>query len=281
MIDPASPQFAGRLIVIGPGGLIGSSLCRAAGAAEIEVVAVTRGMAAEDVVREGDLLVNCALTQAYRTGPYEPAIDLERQSAKLARERGARVLMLSTRKVYRDDVQWGAREVDPVQADGIGYGPNKARTEAWIREALGDRALIVRLSNVFGFEYTSGQEGRPSFFGQMLFRLRHEGEIVFDMSSATRRDFIPAEDAAVALVGAITSGAGGVFNLGSGSAVACGDIAQAVISGYGEGRLRSVEDVRDEFYLDSSKWSSAFGRAATAAGSLKVAQGFGRQLRYA
>lgn len=279
MIDPASPPPLGRLIVIGPGGLIGSSLCEAATASGMDVIAVTRGMAAEDVVREGDILVNCALSPAYRSGPYEPAIDLERQSAALAEERGARVLMLSTRKVYRDDVQWGAREVDPVQEDGIGYGPNKAKTESWIRDALGDRALVVRLSNVIGFEYTSENGGRPSFFGQMLFRLRHEGEIVFDMSPATRRDFIPAKEVARALVGAVTSGAGGVFNLGSGGAVPCGDIAEAVISGYGEGRLRSVETVRDEFFLDSSKWSSAFGRAVNAATSLEVAKSFGRRLR--
>jgi dTDP-4-dehydrorhamnose reductase/UDP-glucose 4-epimerase len=281
MGDPALSCQPGRLIVIGASGLIGSSLSRAATAAGLDVIAVPRGMAAEDVVRGGDVVANCALASAYRTGPYEADHDLERQSAKLARERGARVLMLSTRKVYRDDVQWGAREDDPVQLDGVGYGPNKARTEAWIRDALGDRALVVRLSNVFGFEYASEKEGRPSFFGQMLFRLRHEGEIVFDMSPDTRRDFIPVENVARALVGAACSGTGGVFNLGSGSAVACGDIAQALISGYGEGRLRSVDDVRDEFFLDSSKWSSSFGRAGNAADSLEVAKGFGRRLRNA
>ena len=247
----------------------------------MEVIAVHRGMTVEDVLREEDVVANCALEPAYRTGPYDPAIDLERRSAKVARERGARVLMLSTRKVYRSDAQWGAREDDLLQLEGVGYGPNKAKTEAWIREALGDRALVVRLSNVFGFEYAVGEGGRPSFFGQMLFRLRHEGEIVFDMSPETRRDFIPVEDVARALVGAVASGAGGVFNLGSGSAIACGDIAQAVISGYGQGRLRSVDDVRDEFFLDSSKWSSTFGCAANAASSLDVAEGFGRRLRYA
>jgi len=281
MIDPALPQPPGRLIIIGPGGLIGSSLSKAATSAGMEVVSVFRGMAAEDVVRKDDIVVNCALTPAYRTGPYDQANDLERQSAAVARERDARVLMLSTRKVYRDDVQWGAREDDPVQTDGVGYGPNKARTEAWIRDALGAKALIVRLSNVFGFEYTSGAGGRTSFFGQMLHRLRHEGEILFDMSPATRRDFIAAEATAHALVAAVSSGMGGVFNLGSGSAVPCGDIAQAVISGYGDGHLRSVDDVRDEFFLDNSKWSSAFGRTGNAASSLEVAKGFGRRLRNA
>lgn len=279
MNDPVPSGPSGRLIVVGTRGLIGSALSEAAAAAGMDVVAVHRGMAVEDVVREGDVLANCALAAAYRTGPYDPAVDLERQSAAVAAERRARVIMLSTRKVYRADVQWGAREDDALQLDGEGYGPNKARTEAWIRDALGDRALVVRLSNVFGFEYVADTGGRSSFFGQMLYRLRHQGEIVFDMSPETRRDFIPVGDVARALVGAIASGTGGVFNLGSGSAVACGEIAQAVISGYGEGRLRSVDDVRDEFFLDSSKWSSTFGCAGNAASSLDVAQGFGRRLR--
>ncbi|MFN3930147.1 MAG: NAD-dependent epimerase/dehydratase family protein [Brevundimonas sp.] len=281
MDDPPLPFPSGRLIVVGARGLIGSALVEAATTSGMQVVGVDRGMAVEDVVEEGDVVTNCALTPAYRIGPYDPAVDLERQTAEIARRRGARVLMLSTRKVYRDNVQWGAREDDPLQFDGAGYGPNKARTEAWIRAALGDSALIVRLSNIFGFEYEAGGGGRRSFFGQMLFRLKHEGEIVFDMSPATRRDFISVDETARALIGAVAAGAGGVFNLGSGRAVGCGEIADAVISGYGEGRLRSVGNVRDEFFLDISKWSSTFGCAVKPADSVDVAWEFGRRLRYA
>ncbi|MDP2182344.1 MAG: SDR family oxidoreductase [Actinomycetota bacterium] len=272
---------ARRLVVIGASGLIGSHLTSEAMRQGLPVISVSRGELLEDVLTQDDIVVNCALTPAYRTGPYDPAADLERKSAEIARRCHARVLMLSTRKVYAAACQWGAREEDEIDFDGPGYGPNKARTEAWIEDALGERALILRLANAFGFEYTPGGPVRPSFFGHMLHRLRHEGEIYFDMASETRRDFIPVWIVVRSIVGAVKAGASGVFNIGSGSAVACGDVARALISGYGEGRLQETLDVRDEFFLNNSKWTTRFGRPEGTVDPLVVAHTFGERLRYA
>lgn len=280
MEDTSATGGIPRLVVIGATGLIGGGLVAEARRQEVEVVPVGRETRLETVVRSGDLVVNCALHQAYRTGVYDETVDLERQSAMVARAIGARVLMLSTRKVYRPDVQWGARETDPTATAGAGYGPNKAQTERWLRDEFGDDALIVRLSNVFGFEYRPGAP-RQTFFGQMLSRLKDRGEILFDMSPETRRDFIPLNEVSRALIAAVRSGATGVLNLGAGAAVACGDVAGAVITGYGHGRLCAADDIRDEFFLDNSKWTNVVGALAGTAGVLSAATGFGEQLRYA
>ena len=248
----------------------------------MQVISVGRGQSVADVTGAGDVVLNCALDPAYRTGPYDPSIDLERQSAEIALRTGARVVMLSTRKVYEPEVQWGAAETDATLAQGLGYGPNKARTEAWLLDAAkGDRALIVRLSNVFGFEFVSQAPPRPSFFGQMLYRLKTQGEILFDMSPATRRDFIAADAVAAALVDAIQKNASGVYNLGSGAAVVCNDIARAVICGYGDGRLHGGAAVRDEFFLDCRKWSSEIGPINGLTDLLSVVTSLGERLRYA
>jgi nucleoside-diphosphate-sugar epimerase len=276
------PLSSGRLIIVGASGLVGGAMAREAAARGLQVVPVGRGQSVADVVGAGDVVINCALDPAYKTGPYDPTVDLERQSAEAALRAGARVVMLSTRKVYQPEVQWGARETDATLTEGQGYGPNKARTEAWLLDAAqGDRALIVRLSNVFGFEFVSGAPPRPSFFGQMLYRLKTQGEILFDMSPATRRDFVATEAVATAIVDAILKDASGVYNLGAGAAVACSDIAHAVISGYGDGRLRGADAIRDEFFLDGRKWNSEIGPVDARSDLLTVVTTHGERLRYA
>lgn len=276
----ASTTMRGRLVVVGANGLIGGAVAEEARRQGVEVVGIGRGQTIEGLLGSDDVVLNCALDPAYRTGVYSPDVDLERQTAEIARRAGARVVMLSTRKVYEPRVQWAARETDPTVDVGVGYGANKARTEAWLRDALGERALIVRLSNVFGFEFAGGQSARPSFFGQMLYRLKTLGEIQFDMSPATRRDFIPVEVVATELVGAIRRNASGVYNLSGGSAIACGDIADALITGYGRGCLRAVDDVRDEFFLNCTKWTLEIGPIAPF-DPLVVATAYGERLGYA
>lgn len=277
----SSPSANGRLIVVGASGLIGAAIARKAAVRGLPVIPLGRGQSVADAVAADDVVLNCALDPAYKTGPYDPAVDLERQSAETALRAGARVVMLSTRKVYRPEVQWGARETDATLAEGQGYGPNKARTEAWLLDAAGDRALIVRLSNVFGFEFVAGAPPRPSFFGQMLYRLKTQGQILFDMSPATRRDFISADAVATAVVDAVLKNASGVYNLGAGGAVACNDVAQALISGYGEGRLRGADAIRDEFYLDRQKWNSEIGPVDGLSDLLTDVTTLGERLRHA
>jgi nucleoside-diphosphate-sugar epimerase len=153
---------------------------------------------------------------------------------------------------------WGASETDNVgEADTI-YGRNKALSECAVLAALGGRALVLRLSNVFGYEYNSAKP-RRTFLALMLSNLRNAGVIRFDMRPNTRRDFIPAEICAQHFIEALECRLNGVYNLGGGLPVACGEIAGWVMEGSGGGRLISTQnDVRDEFFLNMDKWHARF-----------------------
>lgn len=281
--SPLPRSQTARVIIVGASGLIGGAVAREAVACGLQVIPVGRGERVEDVVTAGDVVLTCAMEPAYKTGPYDPTIDMERRNAEAALGAGARVVMLSTRKVYRADAQWGATEAAATLSDGYGYGPNKSRTETWLLDAAANtnRALIVRLSNVFGFEFIPGAPPRPSFFGQMLYRLKMQGEILFDMSPDTRRDFIAVETVATALVDAIFKDVSGVYNLGAGAATACNDIACALINGYGDGRLFGADAVRDEFFLDCRKWNSEIGPLDGRSGLLSDVTTLGERLRHA
>ena len=139
--------------------------------------------------------------------------------------------------------------------------------------------MIFRLSNIFGFEYSADGQ-RKNFFAQLLRNLRQHGDIRFDMSRDTRRDFLPVEACAKALVQGVQQGLEGIYNLGSGFPVSCGEIADWVIDGYGDGRVVVARDeIRDEFFLDMKKWHGIFPPIMTMTRLREACTALGRRLR--
>lgn len=276
----AGEMLPSRLIVPGASGFIGSRIVAAANG-RIPVTPFSGRQGVNIQMTADDVVITCALHPLYRSQDYDPTYDLERTAAETAARAGARVIMLSTRRVYPAESRWGARETDLATGDETAYGQNKARTEAQIIDTLGDRACILRLSNVFGFEFRANTPPRTSFFGLLLSRLKAQDEIYLDVGPGTRRDFVPAEWVAEAVVEAALAGASGVFNFGGGAPLTCSEIAQQVIAGYGRGSLRCAEDARDEFYLDTSRWNREFGPKGSTQDVLDAARQQGMNLRHA
>lgn len=269
-----------RLVVFGASGFIGGAVAREAEACGLPVLRLGRSDRVEDVLTDGDVLINAALRPAYRRQPYAPEADLDRELAAVAAARGAHMVMLSSRRVYGPDHRWGAKETDPAPGDETQYGRNKARTEAWLSGQDAPPACVLRLSNVFGFEYAPGAR-RDSFFGAMLADLKESDAVIFHMATATRRDFIPVEAAARAIVAAARQRLTGVFNVGSGFAVPCGALAEALCEGYGRGTIRAGADVRDEFYLDVSKWTDRFPLSVSEDDLINYCRRLGERLSHA
>lgn len=252
--DDEHDRTARRVVVFGNTSFIARRLVEAGRRRRLAIVAVPHSAAADDVLCGGDAVINCALHPAYSNRAYETALDVDLQIARAAAQAGAHFTMLSTRRVYPSTVRWDAREDGPAMGDETIYGQNKARTEAAIGNALKGQVTILRLSNIIGFEYEQ-QAVRLSFMGRLLRTLRRDRVIRYDMHPATRRDFLPAEDCANAILTASLQRLIGTWNLGAGFAVSCGDIADWIMLGYGGGRL-IVEnaEVRDEFVLNMDKW---------------------------
>lgn len=271
-----------RLVVIGSTSFIGRELCASWQAKGRPMLALRRPEDADVAgLGQDDVIVNCCMHPDYRNQSYSEAIDVELQTARSLAAASCRQIMLSTRRVYSPAERWGARESDPARGDDTLYGKNKARTESALRDLL-DRLTILRLSNVFGFEYARGREPRRSFFGLMLHRLKERGEILFDMAAETRRDFIPVSAAARAIARvADDADAPQILNVGVGEAVRCGDLAEAIIAGFGSGTLRAEGPVTDEFYLDMSAFNTRYGPHEQPTGVTGAARRLGEQLRNA
>ena len=250
-----------RIILLGGGSFIARAVAQAALERGVESLRLSHD-APLDALTASDCLVNFAISPPYRAGDTAPSADCDLKAAQVAAEAGAWFGMLSTRRVYDAAHRWNASEKQPALGDETPYGRNKARTEKAVCEALQDRAGIFRLSNVFGYEYDP-EHRRRSFLATLLTTLKRENRIVFDMHPDTRRDFISVEGCANLLLDRILDRTTGIYNLGSGAPLRCGDLADWIMDGYGQGRLESGDHpVHDEFFLDMSKWNGAFGPVA-------------------
>ena len=247
-----------RIIIVGSGSFIARAVTRELENLGHNPVLLRHDASLSGMLDAGDCLINFALTPGYRSGPYVEDEDCDRRAARAAAAAGAHFMMLSTRRVYAAESRWNAIEAKGAQGDATAYGRNKAITEHAVLEMCGDNAGVFRLSNVIGYEYGHVPQ-RHSFLGILLASLIQKNTIYFDMHPDTRRDFLPVEIAAAALAARAIEKTAGIYNLGAGFGLGCGELADWIRAGYGGGEL--VCDpmiVHDEFYLNMDKWRSQF-----------------------
>lgn len=201
------------------------------------------------------VVINFAADPAIREGSFS---DLDHRYAAIASERQAKYIMLSSRAVYgiSDDYIEFKEDQTPLPLI-TPYGQAKRQIETDLLEHF-NNIIILRLSNVFGFEYTP-QRSRRTFMGVALASLKEKGGITFSMSPETKRDFLPVEIFADWLSIITSTPNEGIYNIGSSLGIPCGDIAHALIEGYSSGELTIEKNtIQDSFALDMKKTTKTF-----------------------
>jgi nucleoside-diphosphate-sugar epimerase len=186
---------------------------------------------------------------------FDPQGDFDSLLAAVIAYRPVHYIMLSSRMAYgRRPDGFGLKETDALHPDGP-YGQRKAEAERALAGIVDPaRLTILRVANIFGNEI-----GRRSFFGMMMGSLAREGVIRFDMAPESLRDFFSVQDFAAALTKIAAAPQPGIFNLGSGFGTACGEIAHALIEGFGAGRLEAEGPANDQFWLDMTRTRAIYG----------------------
>ncbi|HRH30111.1 MAG TPA: sugar nucleotide-binding protein, partial [Aquabacterium sp.] len=247
-----------RVTVVGKSSLIAQALQAHPAGAGWQFISHLQARQTHEWLDHTDLIINCAFDDRLKQEPYQPELDMDLWLAEQLRERPhIRYTMLSSRMAYGAPPPDGRLHTD-LQSQPINlYGQAKWRTEQTLRELLGPRLLILRLSNIFGQEDVPG---RRNFFAMALRSLREQGRIVLDISPFVERDFLPVDQLAQSLVHISQLWKSGLFNLGSGHGVPTGRIAQWLIEGHGRGELL-INNLRehDAFWLDMSVTRQTFG----------------------
>ncbi len=259
------------ILLIGRNGFIGRHLHAALTGRELRAVSHTAPLA-EALTGEISCLVWCGRDPRLGTGDWRLEADLELAAARRCVDLEVAMLSLSSRKVYAP-ARGPLGEDAPLGPVDL-YGRQKLLLERELERILGPRLTRLRLANIFGWE-----PGRRTFTGTMLDRLAAEGEIRFDVSPFTPRDFLPVEAAARWIARLAESPPGGVVNLGSGIAIAVGRMALWLIEGFGSGRLVITDPAeRDPFVLDTTRLRGLLGEAITEPEIAAACRDLGRKL---
>lgn len=257
-----------RVTVVGQSSLIAQALKALPGAADWQFIGHVQARQGHEWLDHTDQIINCAFDDRLKQEPYQPELDMDLWLAVQLRERPQiRYTLLSSRMAYGLPLADGRLHTAlPPQPINL-YGQAKWRTEQALRELLGDRLLVLRLSNIFGQEDVPG---RRNFFAMALRSLREHGRIVLDISPFVERDFLPVDQLAQSLVHISQFWQSGLFNLGAGHGLPTGRIAQWLIEGHGRGELL-VNNLRehDAFWLDMSATRQTFGIPPTPAALIR------------
>lgn len=226
--------------------------------------------------RDVTCIVNFSFSPLLSYQDYDPGGDIDARLARIALEQGIHYVMISSRKVYQESIQWDSREDAPVSGSGV-YGKNKLRIEMELRATLGRELTILRPGNVFGFEL---EQGRHRFGAFLLNQLADTGVIRLTVSPFVRRDVVPVDYFCEVLKEVATKKPGGILNVGAGEAIEIGRVALCLIEGYGSGELIvDTPVVQDEFQLNTERLKSEFGLYCGHDRVLNFSRALGRHLK--
>ncbi len=259
------------ILLVGRNGFIGRHLCRALAGRAVRAVSHEAPLA-KVLGPEVSCLVWCGRDPRLGSPDWRLEADLEPAAARRCADLGIPMISLSSRKVYAP-AEAPLAEDAPLGPVDL-YGRQKLLLERELERILGHSLTLLRLANIFGWE-----PGRRTFAGMMLERLMTEGEIRFEMSPFTPRDFLPVEVAARWIARLAESPPGGVVNLGSGLAVPVGRMALWLIEGFGAGRLVITDPAeRDPFLLDTGRLRQLLGEAIAEPEIAAACRDLGRRL---
>lgn len=203
------------------------------------------------ILNKSDVIVNLGVSEDISSKSYnvEDSLDVFLANYVLGMPK-TKLVIISSRQVY-GDFPLLSEKLDPIPTTQ--YGKNKLAIEKYLSKLLSPSQLtILRCSNVFGFEL-----GRKTFFGTMLTSLVNDGFIRFNISPDTKKDFIPVEDCCEIIYGVVSKKITGIFNVGSGIPINSGDLAQAVLKGFGSGKFICDSDsTHGHFEMDISLLST-------------------------
>jgi nucleoside-diphosphate-sugar epimerase len=191
-----------RYTVLGGSGYIGSHLVAALEGEGAEVMAPPRGSAGwEDDC--GRLVYCIGLTADFRTRPLDTVrAHVSHLADVLERARYESFTYLSSTRVYAGSERGGEDEVlhvSPQRPDDL-YNVSKLAGEALCLRCAGERARVVRLSNVYG-----NGAAPHTFLGEIVESAVKRGEVVLRDHLDSEKDYVHVDDV-VSAVGRIADG---------------------------------------------------------------------------
>ena len=197
-----------------------------------------------------DLIVSFALNPRFYTEKYSEDLNFDLQFIPIIKKLEKKYIYLSSRKVYPryEGVAW--KENDPL-VPSTHYGMNKKITEEILQKELEENVLILRMSNVFGFEV---RKGRETLWAFLLNAILETEFLPVNTNYKTIKDFLPVSAFCQIITFFIKDWHPGIYNVGSGIGFPLGEALDAFSSTYtGNIDFSFQQGIYDPYLLDVSK----------------------------
>ena len=176
-----------KILIIGLKGLIGSNLFNYFKIKKLDVCKLSFENFIKSENRHADkfdIIINCTSNQKFIKNKYQDRNDNDLIIAKKILYSKTKLVMLSTRKVYK--TKFNINELDKKKPN-CNYSKNKLISEISIRKILANRVLILRISNIICHPYKNKRKLHKTF-SDIFFEKAKKGFIYKD--NKAYKDFI-------------------------------------------------------------------------------------------
>ena len=199
-----------KILIIGLKGLIGSNLFNYFKIKKLDVYQLSFESFIKNKNRhvdKFDFIINCTSNQKFIKNQYQDRNDNDLIIAKKILRSKTKLVMLSTRKVYK--AKFNINELDKKKPN-CNYSKNKVKSEILVRKILTDRVLILRISNIISHPNKNKRKLHKTF-SDIFFEMAKKGFIY--KNNKTYKDFISVKKFNQIALELIKKNSFGVFNV--------------------------------------------------------------------
>jgi len=201
------------ITVLGASGFIGSHLVKRLEELDIPFDAPHRDQTTS-TGNAGDVIYCIGLTADFRSRPFDTVNAHVCKLLEVLRDwEFDSLLYLSSTRLYRTDMPQ-AREEDSFRVNSLNpsdlYNISKAMGES-LALACGKKTRVVRLSNVYGDDFTS-----ENFLTSVIKDAVSNKKVTLQTSADSTKDYVNIRDVVNGLIDIVTKGEHTIYNLASG-----------------------------------------------------------------
>ncbi len=161
-------------------------------------------------IKNFDIIINCSNSKNFFNKKYKKKNDRNLQIANLIKNTKIRLFIFSSRQVYSPKLNLNENsKIKPLNV----YAKNCINSETFCRKQIKKQLLILRLSNIFGYEV--GNKKKESLTSLIIKGIKKK-KIIFDENYFLYKDFLPIKILCIYIEKLIKKKSTGIFNVGSG-----------------------------------------------------------------
>jgi len=174
-------------------------------------------------LKSTDVIINCSNPKNFYEKKYSEKIDRNLKIANIIKNSKTKLVLLSTRQTYYPKLNLTEKsKLSPINI----YAKNCIKSEKKCEKLLNNKLLILRLSNVIGYEI--GKKKKASLMSIIIKGLK-KNTIYFDNNYNLKKDFLPINFLCKYIEVLVQKDINGVFNVGSGIPIRVDEFIKNII----------------------------------------------------